>query len=56
MAQSVGYGLAAVGPVMFGGLHDLSGGWMLPLLMTAGLMAALAATGLLAGRDRVISG
>lgn len=56
MAQSVGYGLAAVGPVMFGGLYDLSGGWMLPLLTTAGLMAALAVTGLLAGRDRVISG
>jgi CP family cyanate transporter-like MFS transporter len=56
MAQSVGYGLAAVGPVLFGGLHDLSGGWMLPLLTTAGLMAALAVTGLLAGRDRVISG
>jgi CP family cyanate transporter-like MFS transporter len=56
MAQSVGYGLAAVGPVMFGGLRDLSGGWTLPLLVTAGLMAVLAVTGVLAGRDRVISG
>jgi MFS transporter, CP family, cyanate transporter len=56
MAQSVGYGLAAVGPVMFGGLRDLSGGWTVPLLVTAGVMAVLAATGVLAGRDRVISG
>ena len=56
MAQSVGYGLSAIGPVMFGGLHDASGGWTVPLLVTAGIMAVLAVTGLLAGRDRVISG
>lgn len=55
MAQSVGYGLAAVGPVMFGGLRDLSGDWTLPLLVTAGIMAILAMTGVLAGRNRVIS-
>jgi CP family cyanate transporter-like MFS transporter len=55
MAQSVGYGLAAAGPVMFGGLRDISGDWTLPLLVTAGLMAVLAVTGVLAGRDRVIS-
>lgn len=54
MAQSVGYGLAAVGPVAFGALRDVSGGWTLPLLVTAGIMAVLAVTGLLAGRDRVI--
>jgi CP family cyanate transporter-like MFS transporter len=55
MAQSVGYGLGAVGPVMFGGLRDVSGGWTFPLLVTAGLMAVLAVTGVLAGRNRVIS-
>ncbi|MEV8082825.1 MFS transporter [Pseudarthrobacter oxydans] len=54
MAQSVGYGMAAVGPVMFGGLRDLSGDWTLPLLVTAGIMAVLAVTGVLAGRNRVI--
>ena len=54
MAQSVGYGLAAAGPVMFGGLRDLSGDWTLPLLVTAGIMAVLAVTGVLAGRNRVI--
>jgi CP family cyanate transporter-like MFS transporter len=56
MAQSIGYGLGAVGPVMFGGLRDVSGGWTLPLLVTAGVMAVLAVTGVLAGRDRVIRG
>ncbi len=56
MAQSVGYGMAAAGPVMFGALRDVSGGWTLPLLVTAGIMAVLASTGWLAGRDRVIGG
>ena len=56
MAQSVGYGLSAVGPVVFGALHDLTDGWTLPLIVTAGIMAALSLVGLLAGRDRVISG
>lgn len=56
IAQSVGYGLAAMGPVMFGGLREASGSWTLPLLVTAGILAVLAMTGLLAGRDRVISG
>jgi CP family cyanate transporter-like MFS transporter len=56
MAQSVGYALAAAGPVMFGGLRDVSGDWTLPLLVTAGLMAVLAVMGIRAGRDRVISG
>lgn len=55
MAQSVGYGLGAVGPVMFGGLRDVSGDWTLALLVTAGIMAALTVTGVFAGRNRVIS-
>lgn len=33
MAQSVGYLLAAVGPTLFGALHDLTAGWMIPLVM-----------------------
>jgi hypothetical protein len=41
---------------MFGGLRDVSGGRTLPLLVTAGIMAVLAVRGVLAGRDRVISG
>lgn len=56
MAQSIGYGLGAAGPVAFGGLRDISGGWTLPLLVTAGIMAVLSVVGVLAGRDRVIGG
>lgn len=55
MAQCVGYGLGAMGPVLFGALRELSGDWTLPLVVTAGIMAVLAMMGLLAGRDRVIS-
>ncbi|WP_309072027.1 MFS transporter [Arthrobacter sp.] len=54
MAQSVGYGLGAAGPVVFGALRDLSGDWTLPLMGTAAIMAVLAGFGLLAGRDRLI--
>lgn len=33
MAQSFGYLLASIGPVLFGGLHDLTQSWTLPILM-----------------------
>ena len=33
MAQSIGYMVAAVGPVLFGKLFDLSGDWTVPLAM-----------------------
>ena len=33
MAQSFGYLLAASGPVLFGLLHDSTGGWIVPLLI-----------------------
>ena len=31
-AQGIAYGLGALGPLVVGLLHDVSGGWMLPLL------------------------
>nr|WP_276607394.1 MFS transporter [Kocuria sediminis] len=55
MAQSVGYGLAAVGPAVFGALYDAGGRWEPPLLIMAGLMAVLCGVALLVGRDRVIA-
>lgn len=54
MAQSIGYGLAAAGPVVFGALHDLSGGWTVPLVATAGLMVVLCVMALQVGRNRLI--
>lgn len=49
MAQSVGYTLAALGPLAIGALHDVSGSWALPLtalslLGIPALLAALAAS------------
>ena len=55
MAQSVGYALAAVGPVLLGALHDATGSWTAPLVVLLGVLAAQAAAGALAGRDRVLA-
>ncbi len=33
MAQSFGYSLAAIGPVLFGLLHDFTSGWTVPMLI-----------------------
>jgi CP family cyanate transporter-like MFS transporter len=55
MAQSIGYAIAAVGPVIFGALHDLSGGWTLPLITTAGFMLVLCPVAVLSARNKFIS-
>ncbi len=54
MAQSVGYLLAALGPTLFGLLHDLTQGWRLPLAILLGLTLLQMLFGILAGRNRVI--
>lgn len=52
MAQSIGYLVAASGPLVLGLLHDLTGSWRQPLavLVAAALLQALFALG--AGRNR----
>ena len=50
VAQSVGYALAALGPVLFGLLRQLSGGWSVPLVMGLGVLVVQIAAGWLAGR------
>jgi CP family cyanate transporter-like MFS transporter len=55
MAQSMGYLLAATGPLLFGGLHDLTHGWVVPLLALCGVILLLFAAGMGAGRDRVVA-
>lgn len=45
MAQSVGYLLAGLGPILFGWAHEVTGGWLLPLAVV--LLAS--ATGIVAG-------
>jgi CP family cyanate transporter-like MFS transporter len=51
MAQSLGYVMAAFGPLLVGVLRDVSGGWQAAggFLIAIGLGATLA--GLKAGRD-----
>ncbi|MEI3613997.1 CynX/NimT family MFS transporter [Pseudogracilibacillus sp. SO30301A] len=55
MAQSFGYFIAALGPIIFGGLHDLVGSWITPLfmLLITGIMILI--TGVLAGRKVIIN-
>lgn len=35
MSQAVGYSIAALGPVLFGLAHEISGGWVLPIGVSA---------------------
>src|SRR5689334_18851313 len=49
-AQSVGYLVASVGPLVVGLLHSATGSWNLPVALLLVLCAAELATGLLAGR------
>ncbi len=50
VAQSSGYVLAALGPVAIGLLHQLSGGWRVPLLAGIGACLLQLAFGMLAAR------
>ncbi len=54
MAQSFGYFLAALGPIIFGGLHDLIGSWITPLFMLLVIALMIMITGTLAGRKVMI--
>jgi CP family cyanate transporter-like MFS transporter len=54
MVQGAGSVLAAAGPFMLGFLHDLSGGWSVPLVAMLVLIGAMALFGLAAGRPRMI--
>jgi CP family cyanate transporter-like MFS transporter len=50
MAQFVGYSGAALGPLLFGIVHDATGGWMSPLLMLSGCSVLVIIFASLAGR------
>src|SRR5215207_1245021 len=52
--QSVGYLLAAAGPLAFGALHDATGGWTVPIALTAVLLVPQCLAGLVAGRNRKV--
>ncbi|MDX2295367.1 MULTISPECIES: CynX/NimT family MFS transporter [Streptomyces] len=54
MAQTVGYLMAAAGPLAAGALHQATGSWTLPISLVLGVCAAAAGVGLLAARDRTV--
>lgn len=53
-AQSLGYMMAAAGPLLFGVLHDLSGGWTLPYVLVFVMLAVQLLTGWYVSRPRYI--
>ena len=55
MSQSAGYLLAAVGPIMAGGIFDATGSWTIPIILFIALIALLAFSGLFAGSNRTVS-
>lgn len=50
VAQSVGYVVAALGPMLFGLLREISGGWTVPLTAGLGALGVQLVAGWLAGR------
>ena len=54
MAQSVGYLLAATGPLVFGALHDAVDSWTTPLIALLVLLAVQLVFGSLAGRNKTL--
>jgi CP family cyanate transporter-like MFS transporter len=48
-SQSVGYLLAALGPVLFGAGHDLLGSWTVPLVVLTLTMVPTLAAGWICG-------
>ncbi|RJE89843.1 MFS transporter [Paenibacillus sp. 1011MAR3C5] len=54
MAQAVGYLLAASGPLLFGLIHDWTGGWNVPLILIIAISVLYGLLGLSAGADRKV--
>lgn len=54
MGQSVGYLIAAFGPILVGALHDATGSWEWPLAALLIVSVGIFITGILAGRPRYV--
>lgn len=52
--QGLGYALSCAGPLMFGWLHELSGGWLWPFAFLGSSLVALAFGGWLACKPRML--
>jgi CP family cyanate transporter-like MFS transporter len=56
MVQALGYAVAGCGPFVLGVIHDVTGGWSVPLITMLGLCVAMLACGLGAGRPGLVRG
>ena len=54
MSQSIGYVIAALGPILFGALHTVSGGWLVPLLLLLAAFVGQGMIGVAVGRERYV--
>jgi CP family cyanate transporter-like MFS transporter len=54
MAQTVGYAVAAAGPLLIGALREATGGWSAPLAALLAVLVPLLAAGMAAGRRREV--
>ena len=55
LAQSVGYLLAAIGPIALGKIYDVCHSWTMPLVLLLILALVLTVLGYLAGREKSIN-
>lgn len=55
MAQGIGYMVAALGPLVAGLLHSMSGGWNVPLIVMIGVCCAQLAAGFAAARSGFVA-
>ena len=55
MAQSAGYLFAALGPALFGALHDMMNGWTVPLLLLIAAAIGLFMAGMAAGKEGYVT-
>lgn len=55
MAQSFGYALAAIGPVLFGLLHDFTSSWTVPMLIIIGGILIVFLSGMKAGKNNFVT-
>jgi len=53
-AQSIGYLLAAAGPVLFGFLHDVTGNWNVPNILFSVAALILFFTAFISAKDRYL--
>ncbi|MQA81673.1 MAG: MFS transporter [Streptosporangiales bacterium] len=56
MAQSVGYGIAFVGPLVLGWMRSASGSWTAPIVFLLVSLVGLVWSGIMASRERYVDG